>query len=268
MSQPSCTRVSIDKLIVDPRYQRPVEEKRVTRIINNFDPRQLGTIEVSQREDGTYAVIDGQHRFEALKTTDRKMISALVHEGLSVKEEADLFAKINMGRKPLSPIQRFRAQVFAGHPRAVDIANIVTRCGFTMVSGTNTGNGSEIRAVSGIEQAYNNYGREALEQALTTIRDVWFGEQAALDSHMIKGMSIFCLEYGNRFDEHHAERLRQISALSVLRRAQERSVGHSSSRTKLYIADELRRRTGLRGTAGRKGMVVMSKKASDEAATV
>jgi hypothetical protein len=100
----------LDKLVCDSRYQRGIEEKRVTRIIDNFDAKLLGTLELSKRKNGTFAVIDGQHRFEALKALGRKTCPALVHSDLSVQQEADLFARQNMGRKQLTPVQRFRAQ--------------------------------------------------------------------------------------------------------------------------------------------------------------
>lgn len=80
-----CTQISIDKIVVDGRYQRPVEEKRVARIVDNFDPRQIGALELSKRKNGTYGIIDGQHRLLALKAVGRKKVQALVHEDLTVK---------------------------------------------------------------------------------------------------------------------------------------------------------------------------------------
>lgn len=244
----TCTRVNLDKLVVDGRYQRPVEEKRVAKIVGEFDPKLLGTLELSERKNGTFAIIDGQHRFEALKKVGRKTVPALVHRGLDSKAEADLFARTNMGRKPLSPIQRFRAQVFAGDPRAVAISKLVTEAGFKVDYNESATELGAIRSVVALEKAYSHHGEEHVRFLLETIRDLWFGERSATDNLILRGMSQFLALYGENFEERHAERLRKRSALSIIRRAQEATLTGSRTSIVALIADDLRKLSGLRGT--------------------
>jgi hypothetical protein len=257
MSNSTCTRVSIDKLTVDGKYQRPVAEKRVAKIIDEFDAKLLGTLELSARPNGTYAVIDGQHRYEALKKLGRKQVPALVHKGLSVKDEADLFARTNMGRKALSPIQRFRAQVFAGDPQSVAISKIVTTAGFRIDYNETSTELGVIRSVVVLEQAYKRHGAEHLTQLLTTIRDLWFGERAATDATLIRGMSKFLSIYGGNFTSEHAERLARTPALAIVRRAQEKSLTGTRDSVTNLIADDMRKLAGLRGAAA-KGVKTVS----------
>lgn len=243
-----CTRVSIDKLVVDGKYQRPVEEKRVERIVNEFDSKLLGTLELSERKNGTFAVIDGQHRYEALKRVGRKTVPSLVHKNLTVKEEADLFARTNMGRKPLTPVQRFRAQVFAGDPQAVAISKIVTKCGFKVdYSETSTELGA-IASVVALEQAYRNHGGEHLTQMLETIRDLWFGERYAVSANIIRGMGKFLMMYGENLNQTHLDRLSRTPSQAIVRRAQERSQTGTRESVTALIADDMRRLAGLKGT--------------------
>ena len=53
--------------IVTEQYQRILNMKNVAGIVKNFDPAKLGVLVVSHRTDGTYAVLDGQHRLTALR---------------------------------------------------------------------------------------------------------------------------------------------------------------------------------------------------------
>lgn len=53
--------------IVTEQYQRILNMKNVAGIVKNFDPAKLGVLVVSRRGDGTYAVLDGQHRLAALR---------------------------------------------------------------------------------------------------------------------------------------------------------------------------------------------------------
>jgi hypothetical protein len=243
----TCTRVKIDQLVVDGRYQRPVQEQRVERIIRDFDPKLLGTLELSARKNGTFAVIDGQHRYEAVKKLGRKTIPALVHGGLTVKQEADLFARTNMGRKPLTPIQRFRAQVFSGDPDAVALSNLITANGFKVDFAETSQALGVIRGIVTLENALKQHGQEHVNLLLDVVRDLWFGESAATDNNLLRGMSHFLVAYGDRFDETHRERLRRTPALTIVRRAKEKTITDSRTAIAALIADDLRRLSGLRG---------------------
>lgn len=248
MSEATCTRVPLDKLIVDGRYQRPVEEKRVARITDEYDAKLFGTLELSQRANGTFAVIDGQHRYEAAKRLNVKRVPALVHKGLNAKQEADLFARTNMGRKPLTPIQRFRAQVFSGDPRAVELQGIITEAGFKVDYTESATELGAIRSIVALENAYTTHGAEHVRLTLTTIADLWFGERTATDQFIIRGMSQFLAVYADRFDETHREKLRRVPALTIVRRAQEKTITDNRTNIVALVADDLRRLSGLRGS--------------------
>ncbi|MDY5220460.1 MAG: DUF6551 family protein, partial [Eubacteriales bacterium] len=53
--------------IVTEEYQRVMNMRNVAGIVKHFDPAKLGVLVVSHRKDGTYAVLDGQHRLTALR---------------------------------------------------------------------------------------------------------------------------------------------------------------------------------------------------------
>src|SRR5690242_16192920 len=87
-----------DELVIDPMMgERKYNARRAKRIAQTIDPDALGVLYVSKRRDGTYVVIDGQHRrgaFIELGWGDQKMPCHVYH-GLTLADEARLFAEFN-----------------------------------------------------------------------------------------------------------------------------------------------------------------------------
>ncbi len=54
-------------LFADPAYQRDLDATRVERMSSELDRTLLGLLEVSARDDGRYAIIDGQHRWAVVR---------------------------------------------------------------------------------------------------------------------------------------------------------------------------------------------------------
>ena len=81
--------------IVAEQYQRILNMKNVAGIVKNFDPAKLGVLVVSHRADGTYAVLDGQHRLAALRRLGYDAANCIVLEGMTIRQEADYFRRQN-----------------------------------------------------------------------------------------------------------------------------------------------------------------------------
>ncbi len=171
--------LSVDVLDASPSYQRLLDQKAVDKIVKDFEQRQFGTIVVAWRTDGSFVVIDGQHRVKAMMEIDpTRMLRCEVHTGLTYEEEAALFVKLQKNRKPMSQADQFHASVHAGNPRMIRIKEIVESTGLK-VSRRRTNGPGEISAVGFLDQLYGNdpTGR-LLFDTLTIIRDAW-----GLDSH-------------------------------------------------------------------------------------
>ena len=88
------TRLPSIMLESDTSYQRPIDLKRVQRIVENFDARLVNPLKVSERE-GHYYVFDGAHTLAALKEIkkfDNFMVDVMLFHGLAYEDEAYLFA--------------------------------------------------------------------------------------------------------------------------------------------------------------------------------
>ena len=94
------TTLSSAVLESDTSYQRPIDAKRVQRIVDNFDPRVVNPLKVCFR-GGRYYVFDGAHTLAALKEVKKFAnfsVDCLVFHGLTYEDEAYLFA-LQRGRR-------------------------------------------------------------------------------------------------------------------------------------------------------------------------
>lgn len=233
--------VGTDKLIIDGRYQRQLNEHRVGRMVEQWNPSLLGTLEVSERENGTYAVFDGQHRLSALKALGIKKAPCIVHRGMGAQQEAELFVKLQRDRRPPTPVERFKAQVFSGDSEAVKIADAITLAGFRV--GTNIG---DLRAIASVERVASRHGHDILLKTLVTIRDAWYGDEYALDGTIIGGLASVLDDYADRWDERHTNRLRTQAPIDIKRNAKSIGLGGNGI-AQHAVAAQIRKAAGITG---------------------
>ena len=181
--------------VEDGGYQRPVEENFVRDLTLRFDERLVGTIDVSERGDGRYAVIDGQQRSEAMKRVGKTSCYCSVYEGLTVPQEATLFFHKNRDRRQVNPYYEFMARVAAEDPEAIDILRIVDKEGFELHTsggaGKIEGRDRNITAIRAVEEVYR-YDSEVRQECLTPTLSVifrnWFGRKDSLNTSLIRGL--------------------------------------------------------------------------------
>lgn len=125
--------VPLDKLHVDPQYQRDLMPKTVERIARNWSWPACGVLLVSERANGMYYAFDGQHRFEAARLSKNSdwgtpidALPCLVFAALPFKDEAKAFLGANTERRPMYIAQQFKALVIVGDPVAKKAQELVS----------------------------------------------------------------------------------------------------------------------------------------------
>lgn len=110
-------------------YQRDESDGRIARdIAMHFCKVSFGCLTVIEQKDGTMFVADGGTRLSAaLMRKDIKEVPCFVFTGLTRKQEADVFMRINQNRRKLQTEQLQHAEVFAGHALALKTEEILNR---------------------------------------------------------------------------------------------------------------------------------------------
>lgn len=211
------TWISASQLSRDSEVNREIDETRSKQIADNFDPDNIGIITVSRRDDGSYVIIDGQHRVHAIQQIEgweNQKVPCKVYEGLTKVQEADLFLDLNDYRQ-VSIIDKFLVRITAREPIALSINIIVNQAGFVISRYAKDG---AIVAVSAMERVYTGHRLKirghnptALAWTLDAVANAWGRTKAAVIAPVILGIGSFFLRYGSKVDRPHLiERLSRI----------------------------------------------------------
>ena len=190
--------IKLGDIRVSPAAQRELNQSRVNKIVDALDMERLGTLTVSQR-DGYYWLIDGQHRYNALKTFfgegyEDWEVEAWTYFDLSEEQEAEKFLQHNEVLA-VNAYDKFKVGVTAGRPIESDVDRIVRSLGLKVAR--TQGDGA-ISAVTALTDVYKAYGPVGLRETLWTIREA-FGDRA-FESVIITGLARFRGRYEGRID--------------------------------------------------------------------
>jgi hypothetical protein len=118
-------------LHIDSNYQRTmVSESRIAAITQQWSWVACGSIIIAER-DGTFWVIDGQHRvLAAMRRSDIQELPCIVFKSLGVEDEALAFYRANSVRGNVTPFDKLRALLAAGDRLAIDVVTIMDEQGY------------------------------------------------------------------------------------------------------------------------------------------
>lgn len=123
--------IDISNIFVDSRYQRPVNETWVRKIAKNFDDDKANMLVLSERENGTMWVIDGNHTIQAARIVhgEHALLPARIFKGLSLEDEADMFYSLNSNKKALSYGDKLKGLYAAGDTDAIEYVKTLNDSG-------------------------------------------------------------------------------------------------------------------------------------------
>lgn len=198
--------LSPDQLVVEPSAQRPLSMAHVMRIAKAFDPKRLGVIEVTRREDGRFNVNDGSHRVSGAKAAkwDGKFL-AHVHEAMSIKDQAELFLGLNTQRV-VSPVDKFRVEVTAEHPLPVLVERALRVRGW-QVGGSGARRTTAITALKSIAKRSPDH----LDRVINIIDKAWGGEPKSMPADVTKALGLIIADQGWLDTDHMVEALRAVT---------------------------------------------------------
>jgi len=183
-----------DLSIVWAEAQRPLNELHAQRIADNLDPDMFGTVSVTKPNGkGIYHVIDGQHRVVAVtkKFGREEKIPCQIFDAVDPARAAQIFDRVNSGRRALQPIELFKVRVTAGNELQTEVNKIVVKCGY-FVGHRNI---NAIHCVAALEAVYQSYGPVVLEATLRLIHKMWGDENTATGALIIRGIGMLLSEF-------------------------------------------------------------------------
>lgn len=189
-------KLPISALQVD-KYQKKVRKKVVDEIVKHFNPAAVGVIHVSQREDGSLWIFDGQHRTEALSRLGYEYVDCLVFSGLTPEQEASGFIGHHAVSKP-TKIEEHVGRVFAKDETALEIERIVTSLGLRVVSG---GAKNTIQSITALYNIYEKNGETILRRVLTIIRDGFIDTDRPYIVPLLKSLRDLIVQYDKKLDD-------------------------------------------------------------------
>jgi hypothetical protein len=175
-------------------YARALNENRARYLAENFNANAVGTIYVSLRNDGSLAVLDGQHRIYGAIQNGLTTLDAYVYGDLTIEQEADLYRMFGDYLRQ-KPVDRFLAALRAKDENALAIAAVLAEYDLKVIATTR---GHGIHAVDAVQNIVNKYGLSMLRLTLAFLVEAFGNNAVALNGSTLKGASMFL----DRFTRH------------------------------------------------------------------
>jgi hypothetical protein len=246
----------LDTLQIDWRYQRDLDEKRL-RVLTPYSRAYAGAMEVNVRPDGTYWVMDGQHRGEAARRALEELATCLLFRYLTWQEEAMHFYIKNSTAKKTDALQEWKARV-PNDPDAQHVEAILARYGYTVGinRGRQAGTITAIQTIEGMSFAFAKSGKRAgrngpvvgprprdwprLERLVALVHSAWPGSVGAIQAVVLEGIDMFLRVYAGQYDpERLAFQLRAHDPRHLRERSQAKAKSTSYPSSTLLAIEVL-----------------------------
>lgn len=202
--------IEIASLQVDDDYQRPISRFQVNKLKREWDNDLIGVILISEREDGSRYILDGQHRVQSLIEMGYRdeRVPAMVYRHLSIETEAKIFALANKNRLYLSPQYAFRARLLAGDKLAHAINDTVQVHGYHInywknLPGQEPGMSKPegmLTCVGELESLQTDYAGDMLTKVMVICEEVWGNLVIGLSASVLRGIAMFVSNFETTMD--------------------------------------------------------------------
>lgn len=204
------------------KYQRPVNDAKIEKIIRNFNPNLVNPLKVSFR-DGQYWVYDGQHTLEAhrkMKGNNDFMIACIVRHGLTYEEEARLFALQNGEATKVGVSDQVKALEEAKDEFTIAFLAATRESGFDITPGKRVNRNGFISAVAKAMECYKKMGDAEYRHMLTLLKNTWNGEKWSVENTILAGLCLLMRTYGSDLDDNRFMRkMAEINEIDINRTA-------------------------------------------------
>ena len=215
-----CKNIYIAKV-----YQRIIDKKRVANIQKEYKTELYTPIKVYQRKDGTYYLVDGQHRIMAhmalfgedsiIQVELIQRVTPFFKNMTDEEFEAWVFEHQYDNTSRLNKQELIRAAIAANEPFAVDMCNIVSRYGFTINLNNSASADNKPACAATLMRIYSGeYGALVLDELMKICKDAFNGEKKAFSKPFLEYTALFLRKVIKNTDYNHntfVDRLQKFS---------------------------------------------------------
>lgn len=194
--------IPVTEMFIDETYQRSVQNK-VNKIANNWNDNKCDILQISYRTDiDKYAIIDGQNRWAAARKIGITHLLCQIFEGLTLKEEAQIFAEQNDNVTKISSADKFKSLLVMEDKTCLQIKSLCDEFGIS-IRKTQGDSLNKIRKnLNGLVSAQRiveQYGIKCLRWIFTVIEKS--GWELTAKAYSYKSIEILFNFYQSRFEK-------------------------------------------------------------------
>lgn len=205
----------------EEHYGRKLDERRLNVLRADWDAEKAGVIYVSRRRGTSFilsghalAVIDGHHRVTVAVEKGLVDLPALVWEGLSLQQEAALYAAFGSVLRQ-SAMQVFRARLTAGDSQARHLNQCIEDAGFQLSYTSHRMHPERLGNVSMLEKLFRNFGTQHLFDTLQLDAVLFPNESRRTRDYVIRSLSMM-LRYYPELDQFRLQSRLQDEGFATL----------------------------------------------------
>lgn len=204
-----------------PTIQRKLVPDHYGRIAADWDISKCAPLTVSLQDDGTFYIIDGQHRYMAAKTLGIPTIPCRIFRNLTPEEEAAAFWKQNENCKRLTPRDTLRARLTIHEPIAESLAKLCREHGICLFRESSLDK-PWLRALCDVEMILRTEGEYAVDEIFDFIEiSGWQDETLGYSKDVIRSAYRFYRLFKNadyfnlRFLGNYVQRFTKEHGMSL-----------------------------------------------------
>lgn len=243
--KPTLKWISKRDLRIDARYQRELASRRsqalIGRLVASWRWAHCLPLVITDNCDGTFNVIDGQHRLAAAaRRDDVTALPCYLIETDTLQDEAAAFVACNRDRVQMTSLAVYHASVAARDPQALEIAAACKSAGVTLLRTPKMLDvcaAGETQCIGAMRSVVSKLGGGHLGRSLKLISMAWPGGGTALRAPIVHAVALFLSRAPNTNDKALAQVLGRTSADVLYERARANRLDHKGRTVEALAAD-------------------------------
>lgn len=213
---PQIVRIPLNKVKIDPNYQRPRDQKRVERIAADWEDDRSDIAKARLNNDGTYKIrmdvdgtkwlegtgtvhiLNGQHTVTAAQLNGFTHLDMALYMDMDEKRGAIVFAKQVVNRRGVDAYEQFDKLVKGGDANAVKLEGVIYDLGWMRLNPWEYDANGFYAITTAWGIAYGDYkGASALrfETIGKFVNEVWPEDPSRMQGDLLRALNTFFLKY-------------------------------------------------------------------------